>query len=217
MEKKLIYRLSPGHQLEFYTSPNLFSPNHIDHGTLAMLQHTTIDGSEKALDLGCGYGFVGIFLAKKYGLKQITMCDIDPQAVKMSQKNLHHNRIPTARVVLSDGLDNIAEDQFSIILSNPPYHTDFSVAKKFIEQSFKSLAVKGRLVLVVKRLLWYKNKMTSVFSGVKIKEDGGYYILTAEKRSLNWPEKQQKKVKPKHKRKMARSKASKRKDKSRFI
>ena len=81
------------------------------------------------------------------------------------------------------GVKDININDFSIILSNPPYHTDFSVAKHFIEIGFYKLVLNGRFVTVTKRFDWYKNKLTSIFGGVKVIEKNGYYIFISEKRS----------------------------------
>lgn len=59
---------------------------------------------------------------------------------------------------------------------------DNSVAKAFIEDGYKHLALGGRLVMVTKRLTWYRNKLTSVFGGVRVFEEDGYYVFVAEKR-----------------------------------
>jgi len=69
-----------------------------------------------------------------------------------------------------------------LILANPPYHTDFSVAKHFIEEGKRHLCANGMLVIVVKRLEWYKNKMVNVFGGVKVIQVEGYYVLISVKR-----------------------------------
>jgi len=78
----------------------------------------------------------------------------------------------------------VEESDFTLILSNPPYHADFSVPKHFIEGGFKKLVAGGKLVMVTKRLDWYKNKLISVFGGVKVYEINGYYVFVAEKRTL---------------------------------
>ena len=111
------------------------------------------------------------------------MCDISEQAIACAAQNAVLNGVENINIVLSDGYENIEENDFTIILSNPPYHADFSVPKKFIEIGFKKLAVGGKLVMVTKRLDWYKNKLTSVFGGVKVREINGYYVFVAEKRS----------------------------------
>ena len=69
-------------------------------------------------------------------------------------------------------------------MSNPPYHTDFSVAKEFIEGSYKHLQKGGCLVMVTKRFEWYKNKIKSVFGGVRWTESNGYFVFRAEKRDF---------------------------------
>ena len=58
------------------------------------------------------------------------------------------------------------------------------MAKGFIEDGYKTLVPDGKLIMVTKRLTWYKNKLTSVFGGVKVFEQDGYYVFVAEKRKV---------------------------------
>lgn len=109
------------------------------------------------------------------------MCDISEIAVNLAKRNAELNGVPNIDTRISNGLDNIIENDFTLILSNPPYHTDFSVAKHFIESGFKKLKIGGRMVMVTKRLEWYRNKLSSVFGGVKVQELNGYYVFIAEK------------------------------------
>ena len=166
----------------FETAPSIFSPNSIDQGTLAMLSVIDFLPSDKVLDLGCGYGVVGILAGKLIGEQNVIMCDVSEQAIESAAMNLRLNNVPEISIRLSDGYKNVAETDFTLILSNPPYHADFSVPKHFIEVGFKKLMLGGKLVMVTKRLDWYKNKLTSVFGGVKIHEINGYYVFVAEKR-----------------------------------
>lgn len=168
--------------LIFQTAPDLFSPNSIDAGTLAMLSVEEFLPGDKVLDLGCGYGVVGILAGKLINENNVTMCDISEQAVEYAKINARLNNVPGIRILLSDGYKNIEDGDFTLILSNPPYHADFSVPKRFIETGFRKLAVGGRLVMVTKRLDWYKNKLSSVFGGVRVHEINGYYVFVAEKR-----------------------------------
>lgn len=87
----------------FETSPSLFSPKSIDKGTLAMLSVIDFSPYDKVLDLGCGYGIVGIPSAKLIGEENIIMCDISEQAVEYTKKNLSINHVPNIKVKLSDG------------------------------------------------------------------------------------------------------------------
>lgn len=169
--------------LKFETDSTIFSPAAIDIGTLSMLSAIEFSQTDKVLDLGCGYGTVGILAGKLIGEKNVVMCDISEKAVECAKQNAKLNGVPNLSVRLSNGFENITENDFTLILSNPPYHTDFSVAKHFIEAGFKKLIVGGRMVMVTKRLEWYKNKLSSVFGGVRVQEINGYYVFIAEKRS----------------------------------
>ena len=156
--------------LEFSTSDTVFSPFSIDKGTLAMLSEVNFSSNDTVLDLGCGYGVVGILAAKLIGSDRVVMSDVSEDAVKLANDNSKINALENIKIVQSDGFDNITERDFSIILSNPPYHTDFFVAKGFIEGSFNHLVLGGKLLMVTKRFDWYKNKISSVFGGCRIVE-----------------------------------------------
>lgn len=176
--------------LKFETDPSNFSPNSIDVGTLAMLYAVEFLSDDKILDMGCGYGVVGILAAKLIGQENVTMCDISESAVKQAKINAELNGVPDIDIKISDGFSEITDNDFTLILSNPPYHADFSVPKHFIEVGFKKLAVGGKMVMVTKRLDWYKNKLTSVFGGVMVREIDGYYVFISEKRGERVPKKE---------------------------
>ena len=164
------------------TGEYYFSPKRIDKGTMFMLSKVQVTEEDKVLDLGCGYGVVGISIAKIIGGERVVMSDISEEALALTNSNLERNELNSVRVVKSNGLKEIPDKDFTLILSNPPYHTDFSVAKAFIEDGYKHLVLGGRLMMVTKRLVWYQNKITSVFGGVKVFEQDGYYVFVAEKR-----------------------------------
>ncbi|MDD4113580.1 MAG: methyltransferase [Herbinix sp.] len=160
----------------------LFSPKSIDKGTSIMLKNIELKSSDKVLDLGCGTGVVGLAISKVIGADKVTMADINPKAITCSINNAKLNGLDSINIRESNGFGNIMEKDFTLILSNPPYHTDFSVAKHFIEEGKKYLALNGKVVVVVKRLEWYKNKMENVFGGVRIIQEDDYYVLISEKR-----------------------------------
>lgn len=176
-----------GIELHLETSAGLFSPGKIDAGTRAMLSVVDFQSQDLVLDLGCGCGVVGIYTAKRIGPDRVTLCDISQEAVAISQQNAQANGVSSVQVFQSDGFTNIVCREFTWILSNPPYHADFAVAKRFIEGAFQHLSVGGKMVMVTKRLTWYKNKLTSVFGGVRIEPIEGYFVFTAEKRSSSRP------------------------------
>lgn len=175
--------------MDFVTEAEVFSPHGADRGTLAMLSVVKLDAQDKLLDLGCGYGLVGIWAAKQLGAEQVVMCDISGIAVTVAKKNCERNGVEVA-VYQSDGLKNLPQElQFTKILSNPPYHEDFSVPKGFIELGYKRLVPGGVMYMVTKRKEWYYNKLKAVFGGVRVEEIDGYYVFTAEKRERKLVEK----------------------------
>ena len=176
-----------GITLKFETDDKLFSPSAIDIGTITMLTQTEFQSTDKILDLGCGYGVVGILASKLIGENNVTLCDFSDDAIKLSKINADINGVPNIKIIKSNGLENIIDNDFTLILSNPPYHVDFSVPKQFIEIGFKKLTIGGKMVMVTKRKDWYKNKLTSIFGGTKVINLNGYYVFIAEKRLAHNP------------------------------
>ena len=181
---KLLQAEILGQQVSLETRPGLFSPEHVDRGTLAMLSHVKIASGMRIMDLGCGCGVVGIVAAKIAGEENVFMSDADPMAVETARRNAERNGVGGVQVCVSDGFQSVDASGFDLILSNPPYQTDFSVAK-----GFNRLKIGGKLYMVTKRRAWYKNKMISVFGGVEIRETDGYYVFIAERRSLQYANK----------------------------
>ncbi|MCR5617388.1 MAG: methyltransferase [Clostridiales bacterium] len=184
-----------GKEITVETKVSLFSPNEADRGTLSMLRHVGFVPGMKLLDLGCGAGIVSL-AACCFGLlpQDIVMTDIDPVASSVSLENMERNGFGGALVLTGDALSEVPGNDFDLILSNPPYHTDFKVAKTFIEKGFNRLKIGGKMYMVTKRKDWYKNKLISVFGGVKIYEDDGYFVFEAEKRNMSYASKKRPKV-----------------------
>jgi 16S rRNA (guanine1207-N2)-methyltransferase len=175
-----------GVSLIFETKHSMFSPLGIDKGTLAMLSTIEFLPADKVLDLGCGYGVVGIYAAKLIGEHNVIMSDTDVDCVDLASKNAIMNGVGGIKTIHSDGFDSIQDTDFSLILSNPPYHADFSVSKRFIEKGFNRLKIGGKLLMVTKRKDWYKNKLIAIFGGVSIKEIDRYFVFCSEKRCTQY-------------------------------
>ena len=175
-----------GVSMELETQPGLFSPGHADRGTLAMLSRAGLRPGMKVLDLGCGCGLVGIVAAKLCGAENVYMSDVDPMAVEVASRNAARNGVGGVHTAVSDGFSGIDWTGFDLILSNPPYQSDFAVAKRFIEKGFNRLALGGRMLMVTKRRDWYRNKLSAIFGGVRIYEIDGYFVFEAEKRNTQY-------------------------------
>ncbi|NLK07906.1 MAG: methyltransferase [Firmicutes bacterium] len=166
----------------------VFSPKGLDEGTghmLKVIQETASLNEKRVrfLDLGCGTGAVSVVADQVFGC-QVTAVDINARALYLTEKNCRANDVSSVLVLPSDGFDDISHlAPFDIIACNPPYHTDFGVAKKFVEGAFRYLDKKGCLYLVVKRTNWYEAKLRSIFGGFRRFVRGGYTVLVSEKRS----------------------------------
>ncbi|HYF93411.1 MAG TPA: methyltransferase [Symbiobacteriaceae bacterium] len=165
-----------GHTYHIQSAPGIFSPRHLDEGTAFMLEQVEHSPGARFLDLGCGAGIVSLVASETWGL-QVTAVDVNARALRLTAMNA-----PQARVIPSNGFRSIQDHQFDIIASNPPYHTDFGVAKSFIEGAHAHLTTEGMLYLVVKRADWYIQKVRSVFGGCRIAERDGYTVIAAQKR-----------------------------------
>lgn len=165
------------------TDERLFSPKAVDSGTLAMLAKALpyLSHGQKILDLGCGYGVVGITCAHLAGEENIYMLDKDALAVAYAKKNAALNHFAQLKIIQSDGFSQLEETAFDCILCNPPYHSDFKIPRLFIEKGFNRLAINGRMFMVTKRREWYKQKFIHIFGGVRIDEIDGYYVFEAIK------------------------------------
>lgn len=179
----MIYANIAGIELRFETEPSLFSPAKPDRGTLAMLSRIKFEPNDKVLDLGCGYGLIGIYAAKLIGGEHIWMTDNDQTALEYASKNLALNGVKGASLVLSDGFRDLRETNFTRIICNPPYHVDFSVPKHFIGKGFNRLEIGGAMYLVTKRRTWYENKLRSIFGGARVHEIDSYFVFEAIKKS----------------------------------
>jgi 16S rRNA (guanine1207-N2)-methyltransferase len=179
----LIHTVLEGLDLRFDTEPGLFSPDRIDEGTKALLSCAPFVAGDKVLDLGCGYGAMGVVAARRVGAEAVFMVDVDPRAVACAARNIALNGVHGAHVLRSDGFRDLTEAGFTKIVCNPPYHTDFSVAKHFIEKGFNRLLLGGALWMVTKREDWYRNKLTAIFGGVRVRRCGDYVVFEAIRKS----------------------------------
>jgi 16S rRNA (guanine1207-N2)-methyltransferase len=93
---------------------------------------------------------------------------------------------PDANIVLSDGFDGLNETGFDLILCNPPYQADFATPKRFIEKGFNRLNIGGRMLMVTKRELWYRKKLTAIFGGVAVHRVAGYVVFEAIRRRMSY-------------------------------
>jgi 16S rRNA (guanine1207-N2)-methyltransferase len=170
---------------KFLSSKGVFSKKKIDRGTIVLLKHISPLENSKVLDLGCGYGVIGIIIAKLYPSSSITMVEINKRAFNLAKKNVKLNQVKNANVICGNLYEPIQNKKFDLIVSNPPISAGLSVCYKIIEKAKEHLKENGRLQIVAKkkkggsRLM---EKMIETFGNCEIiGKEKGYYIYQSEK------------------------------------
>lgn len=134
----------------FYSATGIFSKKKLDNGSRLLLENAQIKNNAKILDIGCGSGVIGIYLAEKNPSCKIIMSDINKRAVEIVKKNIILYSLKNATAVHSDLYSSI-KDKFDIILSNPPQAAGKKVCLEIINGAYEHLNSKGMLQLVARK------------------------------------------------------------------
>jgi 16S rRNA G1207 methylase RsmC len=138
-----------GHPLTFQTTWGLFSPKAIDEGSRLLLEHLEVRPDDRCIDLGCGYGPLGLAIAKAAPQGSCLMVDKDFVAIEYANANAQRNRIDNARAMLSDGLRHIPQQTFTLAVSNLPAKTSKEHYYLFFHDIRERLEPGGRFYVVV--------------------------------------------------------------------
>ena len=184
--EKIINSTIANENLKFYTDNGVFSKESVDFGTKTMLESFATDKENaKVADIGCGYGVISIFLAKKYPTYKFTMVDVNNRVLELSKKNIELNKIENEVEVLeSSSFDNV-EGNFDIVLTNPPIRAGKKIVHKIMIDSYEHLNAQGELWVVIQKkqgMASCKKLLEDTFSMVEVvTKNKGYYILKAVK------------------------------------
>jgi 16S rRNA (guanine1207-N2)-methyltransferase len=172
-----------GHDLRFTTQPGVFSYGEIDEGTRLLVGAMRVSPTARVLDLGCGYGVIGIVAAKLASRGHVTLIDSDIRATRLTERNLEANDIENADVILGDGVRDLPpKSRFDVVVSNPPTHSGRDVLDEMVEGAYKVLRPRGQLYLVINRLLSLRKKVEEVFGNSEtIGREKGFVVIRAVK------------------------------------
>lgn len=137
-----------GYDLVFTTTWGLFSPKSIDVGTQLLIEYLEIDKTDTCLDLGCGYGAIGMTMAKCASDSEVYMVDKDFIAVEYAGKNVNQNNIQNCHVLLSNGFGHLPDIQFDVIASNLPANVGKELMHIFFHDAKRHLKPDGRIYVV---------------------------------------------------------------------
>jgi len=168
----------------FTSDVGVFSKDEVDFGTRLLIEKfekPSING--EFLDLGCGYGPIGITLADCYEDRNIVMADINERAVQLAVQNAELNAVTNIEVIQSDRFESIGERSFAAIVTNPPIRAGKTVVHMMFEESKEALLLGGELWVVIQKKQGApsaQRKLETLFSQVDIvARKKGYFILRA--------------------------------------
>jgi 16S rRNA G1207 methylase RsmC len=138
-----------GVPIKLYGGPGLFAKGELDKGTQLLIENIEFPSSGVVLDLACGNGIIGIYIALVRKDLKVYMSDIDARAVELAKLNARINNVDNRTVVVeSDVYANLPKKMFSAIYSNPPLKAGWSVIERMICEGPEHLAGKGFMQFV---------------------------------------------------------------------
>lgn len=174
----------------FYTSNSVFSKNGLDFGSMLLIE-TVINENKNfngnILDMGCGYGPIGIIIASSITNSNVTMADINERALELANMNAKENNVETKVKIISSSAFEEINEKYDIIVTNPPIRAGKEVVFSFYEGAYNHLNEGGKLYVVIQKKQGApssKDKIASLFGNCEVADKkSGYFIFRSEKKS----------------------------------
>ena len=172
-------------EFSFYTENGVFSKEKMDFGTRVLLEVvlSSNDICGKVLDVGCGYGPIGIIVAKLTGAS-VTMCDVNKRALHLANRNAKENRVDV-NILESDCYLNISDNDYDFIFTNPPIRAGKQKVYEILMDASKYLKPGGKLFLVVHKDQGAKSifsDLAKYYNDVSILDKNkGFFIISCKK------------------------------------
>lgn len=186
--KEITFRFSC-FNFSFITDNGVFSKEYIDYGSMIFLEALEKEKlGNNLLDVGCGYGTLGVVLKKMNPASKVTMVDVNPRALELAVINAEKNETEVD-IRQSDIYENVSENNFTDIITNPPIRAGKAVIYRIFEEAYEHLADGGHLYVVIRKqhgALSAQKKIASVFGNCDIiHKDRGYFVLKSKKQIDN--------------------------------
>ncbi len=187
-EQRIQYQVNQ-QLIHLITDNGVFSKDRVDYGSDVLIQsflkaHPP-GPSKRIADVGCGYGPIGLMIAKVSPHHTITMLDVNHRALALVEKNKKLNDIDNVIVKESDALSAVENESLDFVLTNPPIRAGKETVHRIFEQAFDKLDANGELFVVIQKkqgMPSAKKKMETLFGNVEVlNKDKGYYILRSIK------------------------------------
>jgi 16S rRNA (guanine1207-N2)-methyltransferase len=175
-----------GTTLKFKTDAGVFSKGGIDFGSRLLVESfvmTPFPGD--ILDMGCGYGPIGLTLARLFPDRQVHLIDVNERALLLAKQNADRNDISNVKVYASSGVSEVKTEEFAVILTNPPIRAGKETVFSFYDGAFSKLKSGGELWVVIQKKQGAPStikRLSELFATVEtIEKKKGYTILRAQK------------------------------------
>ncbi len=177
-EKEVLIKIR-GKSFSFLTDHGVFSKQGLDFGSRLLIEVVLDQEESKMLDVGCGYGPLGIIYKSFFPKSNVSMIDINERAIKLSQKNATKNKA-SVNVFFSDGFGEV-NDEFNLIISNPPIRAGKEVVYSIFDGAKNHLMAGGLFYFVMNKKHGAPSaikKCEDIFSSVEVvTKKSGYYII----------------------------------------
>lgn len=174
-------------RLRLMSDAGVFSRDGVDYGSRALIEHMEFPADAKVLDIGCGYGPIGLVAARLAPQGHVKLIDINERAVELARLNAEANGISNVSFAQSDLYEAVREDSFDIILSNPPIRAGKVVVHRVFSEAFERLNPGGELWIVIQNKQGAPSaraKLEEIFGEEEVAEvakDKGFRIYKAKK------------------------------------
>lgn len=176
----------------FISDNGVFSKGEVDYGSIALLKILLKQNfTGNILDIGCGYGTIGLILAKNFPKCNFLLSDVNIRACALARENKKSFGVKNVEIIESDIFQNI-DKNFDYIVTNPPIRAGKKVIYSIFEQSYHHLNQNGSLFIVIRRSHGAESAQKfihSVFENCELlKKDKGFYVYCATKKDTKTKE-----------------------------
>ena len=170
-----------GYGLNFMTDAGVFSKGELDVGSRLLLDALPALSGD-VLDLGCGWGAIGVAIAKANKEARVVMADVNHRALGLTKENCTRNGV-TAEVIESDGMAAVMGRTFDAVVTNPPIRAGKQVIYQMFADAAVSLKEGGALYLVIRKQQGAEScvkYLKTLYAQVeKLDKSGGFWVLKA--------------------------------------
>ncbi|MGG1662238.1 class I SAM-dependent methyltransferase [Brevibacillus sp. NRS-1366] len=174
-----------GNELRFWTDAGVFSRDRIDFGSVLLIENMEFASRARVLDVGCGYGPIGLTAARLAEEGQVTMIDVNERAVNLARRNAELNGVKNVEILVSDVYSGVQGREYDVILTNPPIRAGKEIVHRIFTEGYELLAEGGEMWVVIQKKQGapsaLKKLQETYREVIEVDRTKGYHIFRAIK------------------------------------